>query len=569
VPPNPARIPGRSRRITLLGALAVATLLLAAWLGYEAVTASGAYRQAAESVLADYAEVAISTFAARVDDDLDDFLDTAFDEIDGEFRDFGGLPDPREIAWEMDDAAREVGCRQCAMITNPFVAFVADLSSGSVRTSPESFSRSAVLALADTIARHRTDVVATDDEGLLAVLPGVVGPDSVMVGYLLARDAQRGTRVMGFAASRLAVAELFGDWFRDTRLLPEPIGADLPNDSLLSVRVSTPDGAALYASPMAYEGAQVARRDFGVESGNLQAELAVRPERAAEFIIGGFPRSRAPLLIVLLVLTLGVGGAALVQFRRELHFQRLRDDFVSGVSHELRTPLAQIRMFAELQDTGRLTTEEDRRRAASVIHRESRRLSHLVENILQFSRLRYGEGRDVVRERLDLRDVIAEGADAMESVLAARGMTLETEVDGEVVVSAGRDALTRILVNLIDNAAKYGPDGQTVRVRARRAGDRAVLEVEDEGPGVPMQDRDRIWKPYRRLERDVKAQLPGTGIGLSVVAELTGLHEGRARVEAADGGGARFVVDLPALPESASPAAARGIVPTPANVGPA
>jgi signal transduction histidine kinase len=120
-------------------------------------------------------------------------------------------------------------------------------------------------------------------------------------------------------------------------------------------------------------------------------------------------------------------------------------------------------------------------------------------------------------------------------------------------VLGNRDAITRIVVNLLDNAVKYGPPGQTVRVGIDRVDGAARLTVSDQGPGVPPGDREQVWKPYRRLERDVKARLPGTGIGLSVVAELASLHEGRAWVEDAKGGGAEFVVELPLAPAEASP----------------
>ena len=110
--------------------------------------------------------------------------------------------------------------------------------------------------------------------------------------------------------------------------------------------------------------------------------------------------------------------------------------------------------------------------------------------------------------------------------------------------------MTRIVVNLLDNAIKYGPHGQIVKVDVTRTEGVARLSVEDEGPGIPPGDRDRIWKPYRRLDRDVRTQVQGSGIGLSVVSELASLHGGRVWVEEADGGGARFVLELPLVERS-------------------
>ena len=149
------------------------------------------------------------------------------------------------------------------------------------------------------------------------------------------------------------------------------------------------------------------------------------------------------------------------------------------------------------------------------------------------------------RERLDLGGAIAEGLDSVTHLLEASDTEVALTLEPNLWVNANGDAITRIVVNLLDNAIKYGPDGQTLKVGVSRADGAARLSVEDEGPGVPVADRDRIWKAYRRLDRDVRTQVQGSGIGLSVVSELVSLHGGRAWVEEADGGGARFVMELP------------------------
>ncbi len=154
------------------------------------------------------------------------------------------------------------------------------------------------------------------------------------------------------------------------------------------------------------------------------------------------------------------------------------------------------------------------------------------------------------RERLDLGDAISEGLDSVTHLLEAKDTQVALTLEPDLWVNANGDAITRIVVNLLDNAIKYGPAEQTLKVEVSRAGRVARLSVEDEGPGVPAADRDRIWKPYRRLDRDVRTQVPGSGIGLSVVSDLVSLHGGRAWVEEADGGGARFVVELPLVEES-------------------
>jgi signal transduction histidine kinase len=112
-------------------------------------------------------------------------------------------------------------------------------------------------------------------------------------------------------------------------------------------------------------------------------------------------------------------------------------------------------------------------------------------------------------------------------------------------VSLDRDALRQILLNLLDNAVKYGPAGQTISVGSEIAGDRARVWVEDQGPGIPRDERQRVWEPYVRLNREAESATGGSGIGLSVVRELVTLHGGRTRAESAPGGGARVVIELP------------------------
>jgi signal transduction histidine kinase len=130
-------------------------------------------------------------------------------------------------------------------------------------------------------------------------------------------------------------------------------------------------------------------------------------------------------------------------------------------------------------------------------------------------------------------------------------MTVRASAIAGLTVTADRDALRQILLNLLDNAAKYGPAGQTISVGSSAApatdGARVRFWVEDQGPGIPPADRDRVWEPYVRLSRSAESAMGGSGIGLSVVRELVALHGGAAWIEASNpDGGARVVVELPA-----------------------
>jgi signal transduction histidine kinase len=239
----------------------------------------------------------------------------------------------------------------------------------------------------------------------------------------------------------------------------------------------------------------------------------------------------------------------------------MRADFVASVSHELRTPLAQIRLFSETLLLGRVRSETEGRRSLEIIQQESRRLTHLVENVLYFARSERGAQRlSYVPTRLTrlTAELIEAFAPLARSGRAA--VVLDARADVDVPVDAG--AMRQILLNLLDNAVKYGPQDQTIVVTIDRRGGHAVMTVDDEGPGVPADARGRIWQPYSRLATASASAVAGTGIGLAVVRDLVALHGGAAYVTDAPGGGARFVIEVPG-----AVAAVDGELPEPASAG--
>ena len=133
-------------------------------------------------------------------------------------------------------------------------------------------------------------------------------------------------------------------------------------------------------------------------------------------------------------------------------------------------------------------------------------------------------------------------------------MSIRETLEEGVTASVDRGAVRQVLLNLMDNAVKYGPAGQTIQVGLAAADGTARITVQDQGPGIPPRERERIFAPFVRLKRDADSAVAGSGIGLAVVAQLAALHGGRALVEEAAGGGGRFVVELPAD----EPAGARG-----------
>jgi signal transduction histidine kinase len=278
--------------------------------------------------------------------------------------------------------------------------------------------------------------------------------------------------------------------------------------------------------------------------------VSMRPEAAERLVIGGLPRSRLPLLLGVLAMTAALIVIAVVQLRREAELARLRSDFVSSVSHELRTPLAQIRMFAETLLLGRVRSDAERTRSMEIIDQEARRLAHLVENVLHFSRAERQSLRLCPVPTL-LAPQVQETAESFAPIARARRAEVRLALDETVAVRVDRNALRQMLLNLLDNAIKYGPVGQTVTVGVRALGDRARLWVEDEGPGIDMAQRERIFEPFFRIDRDANSAIGGSGIGLSVVRELAVMHGGRAFAEAGERG-ARFVIELDRVPDESA-----------------
>jgi signal transduction histidine kinase len=266
---------------------------------------------------------------------------------------------------------------------------------------------------------------------------------------------------------------------------------------------------------------------------------------AGRLIIGGLPSSRLPEVLATAFVAVSLLGLLLYQFRRQEELGRLRDDFVSGVSHELRTPLAQIWMLAELLRLGRVPTEEAKERSLRIIEREARRLSLLVNSILDFTHSRRSQVSPV---STDVAVEIGEIVTGFEPLAQAQGVRLTTRLERGLVANVDRGALRQVLLNLLDNAVRYGPPRQNVTITTRSAGDSWTLEVSDEGPGIPADERERIFAPYYRMKRDAGGAVGGTGIGLAVVRRLVTDHGGQVHVIPArgdDGVGARFVVTLP------------------------
>jgi signal transduction histidine kinase len=534
--------------------LLVLTVALAALLGYEAQRATRSHRVTAEHALRDYATVAGWEFLSATNDLLDRTLSERLGPAVGSLAasPYDSLPLPGVLA-------AGTTFLRCPSADSAPLLFALDFRNGSLITSGapasgmvRSWLRESLLArvaAANLAAAGRAGVVwgAGAGEGLVAVFgvkwlrySGYAQHDAPLAAY-------------GVVTCPGAFAALFGEVLRNHPLLPRPVTGGIDNARLVSLRVSTPTGRLLFrAGPVA--GATYAGDPASDGEGSMVVRAALPADIAGRLVVAR-PGSRLPLLLGLLTLTAGLAIIALRQLRREQELVRMRSDFTSSVSHELRTPLTQILLFAETLELGRAAGEDEQRVALAIIGQEARRLAHLVENVLQFSRAERRMTR-VQARMVALAPLMREIMERFAPLAGSAALRVHTELDEELMAPVHPESLHQIAINLLDNAVKYGGHDGRVTLRTLFREGRARIEVEDNGPGVAPADRTRIWEPFVRLPGT--PPVPGSGIGLAVVRDLVVAHGGKVWVEEGKGGGACFVVELP----GASPS---GTVPAPVS----
>jgi len=226
--------------------------------------------------------------------------------------------------------------------------------------------------------------------------------------------------------------------------------------------------------------------------------------------------------------------------RIEASDQRLRR-FVADASHELRTPLSAVRAYAELFGRGAETRPEDLARSMSGINREAERMSVLVDDLLLLARL--DEGRPLERERVQLDEIVGEAVDTAHAVDPARPIGLAS---APVAVVGDRDRLRQIVDNLLANVREHTPSESPALVTVGRENGRAVIEVEDSGPGLAADDLEHVFERFYRADPSRARASGGVGLGLSIVAAVARAHGGTVTARSADEHGAVFRIELPA-----------------------
>ncbi|MBK6694286.1 MAG: HAMP domain-containing histidine kinase [Myxococcales bacterium] len=281
--------------------------------------------------------------------------------------------------------------------------------------------------------------------------------------------------------------------------------------------------------------------------------LQVVPATGEELATRVANRRLLELIMVAFACLVVVAGVMAILFAtwKERRISELKSEFVANVSHELKTPLALIRMFGEMLQSGRVANASKHKEYIDIIVAESERLSSLIENVLDFAKV--DRGHDAYDFAVgDLGAAVTRAVTTYRHHAEREGVELTCDIVGELGESMlDERAVQLAVINLIDNALKYASDGKVVRVRASREGSELIVRVIDRGPGVPKEDRERIFERFVRGNRAIAptgAPVRGSGIGLSLVKHIAESHGGRAWVESSEGaGGSTFALSIPAL----------------------
>jgi signal transduction histidine kinase len=249
-------------------------------------------------------------------------------------------------------------------------------------------------------------------------------------------------------------------------------------------------------------------------------------------------------IVILIILAFGL-FFTLQTVNNELHLSRMKSYFMSTVSHEFKSPLTSIRQMAEMLVHGRVPSPERQQKYYTTILQQSERLSHLIDNILDFSKME--EGQKIFQfERADITPVVKEMVESFQKLTTDEGFLISlsiTEPLPDVVFD--REAMEQVIHNLLDNACKYSGESRSIEVQLYPEGNKIVISVRDQGVGIRKEDQDKIFSRFYRAGEELTQAVKGSGIGLTIVKQIVESHQGEVTVESNPGKGSIFNVILP------------------------
>jgi two-component system phosphate regulon sensor histidine kinase PhoR len=257
------------------------------------------------------------------------------------------------------------------------------------------------------------------------------------------------------------------------------------------------------------------------------------------------------VLILSFCVALLVGTILLVwSLKRASDLSQLQLDFLSKVSHEFKTPLTSIRMFTETLSEERPLTDEQRRQCLTMLESETKRLDTMIGRLLDFGRMEAGK-MHYHRQPEPLQAVVDTALKAFEPIRIREHVTLAIEIPRNLpMVLVDREMMGQAVLNLLQNAVKYGGDDKSIDLTCAAADGKVALSVRDKGPGIPRKERRRIFERFYRIDDRLSRQQQGSGMGLAIVHHVVQAHGGQVRVRNRPEGGAEFTISLPALPRT-------------------
>jgi signal transduction histidine kinase len=322
-------------------------------------------------------------------------------------------------------------------------------------------------------------------------------------------------------------------------ILPALQSGDLADGFNISIR---PD-SSLGASP-----AQLASSPMHKTAPLLPAAVvSVSGRRTSAIRVFGVQISLLSLGFGIFVVGIVLLGIFIIyrDIRREEELSKMKSDFISNVSHELKTPIAAIRMLADNLRQSRVEEEPRKMEYYQLISKESARLSHLIDNILDFSRVE-GQRKRFQFEPCDVSAVVNETVRQFRSLMDDQSQKIETTHHENLPeVIADPDAIALALFNLLDNAAKYSAKGSRIDVGVSSDGGFVCIDVSDHGVGIPREEQAKIFEKFYRVQRTDGRKIPGSGIGLTLVREIAEAHKGQVELVSEPGAGSTFRIKLP------------------------
>jgi two-component system phosphate regulon sensor histidine kinase PhoR len=367
-------------------------------------------------------------------------------------------------------------------------------------------------------------------------LHGTYGGNNYLVSHWERQyDGRRHLLVVWHDVPRI-VHDLFPTLYSDT-------------DNQSRVNVVDGHGRIVYGPPLSKGGLTLGRQfETTLYKWRLNVAMASAEELAAavqrrrvwEMVLVGL--SGAVVIAGLIVIMLAAA--------RERKLSNLKSDFVANVSHELKTPLSLVRMFGELLQSGRVESDAKRKQYLQIIVSESERLGSLIENVLDFAKVERGKAAYEFA-LANVGDVVARAVEACRLRADRQNVVLDLAL-APALPNANIDerAIEIAVINLVDNALKYAPGGERIVISVQPLDRFVEIAVSDEGPGIPVEDRKRVFERFERGKGPAQARVRGSGIGLALVKHIAEAHGGSATVAVALPQGSRFSITLRADPKA-------------------